>query len=192
MRRAMFLVTLATVIALAPMAARQGAPAGAGAKPAAAATGPVVVLETAKGAIEIETYPDSPKSLARFLELAKAQFYRGLRFHWVQPGVIQIGDPLSRDMTKQENWGNGGSGPNGAVRPVGVAEPSKRPMVAGVVGLAYRTDAKPESADSQIFILRGANPALNGKYAVIGRVTKGMDVVGKIEKGDAVRAVTVR
>ncbi|HQX83353.1 MAG TPA: peptidylprolyl isomerase, partial [Vicinamibacterales bacterium] len=71
------------------------------AKPAPAPAGPVVVLETAKGVVEIETYPgEAPKSVAHFLELAKRGFYRGQRFHWVQPGLVQAGDPLSRDITK--------------------------------------------------------------------------------------------
>jgi hypothetical protein len=134
MRRATVLVALAALVALAPVtAARKAASASSQAKPAAAAAGPVVVFDTAKGSIEIETYTDSPKSVARFLELAKSGFYRGLRFHWVQAGVVQVGDPLSRDMTKMDSWGTGGSGPGGAIRALGVAEPSKRPMVAGTV-----------------------------------------------------------
>jgi cyclophilin family peptidyl-prolyl cis-trans isomerase len=148
----------------------------------------ILVLETAKGVIEIEVYPtDAPKSLAHVMNLIKISFYRGQRFHWVQPGVIQFGDPQSRDMTKLDDWGKGGSG-----RPIGVAEPSKRPFVRGSVGVAYRTGATPQSADSQIFILRAPNPALNGKYASIGRVSKGLDVVDKIEMRDVIKNVTVK
>jgi hypothetical protein len=61
--------------------------------PKAAAT--IVVLETVKGTIEIETLPaDSPKSVARFVELAQKAFYRGQRFHYVQPHLVQTGDLL--------------------------------------------------------------------------------------------------
>lgn len=159
-------------------------------KPAAAAApkGPVIVLDTAKGIIEIETFTDeAPKSVAHVIDLARHGFYRGQRFHWVQPGVVQFGDPLTRDMTKMESWGWNGSG-----QVVGVAEPTKRKFERGIVGLGYKEGLKPTTADSQLFILRAANPALNGKYAAIGRVTKGMDVVDKIVRPDVLRNCTVR
>jgi cyclophilin family peptidyl-prolyl cis-trans isomerase len=159
-------------------------------KPAAA---PVVVLETTKGTIEIETLPaDAPKSVARFIELATRAFYRGHRFHWVQPHLVQTGDPLSRDMTKRAKWGTGGSGPSFALRPIGVAEMSKRSFARGLVGLAYVTGAKPESADSQFFILKVDNSTLNGKYAAIGRVSRGMAVVDRLDETDSIKAVTVK
>ncbi len=162
-------------------------------KAAAAPAAAVVVLETAKGKIEIETLPgDAPKSVAHFVELARKGFYRGQRFHWVVPGLVQTGDPLSRDLTKRNEWGTGGSGLRFAPKPIGVAETSKRKFERGIVGLAYRTDRKPESADSQFFILTGPNPALNGKYAPIGKVIKGIEVVDKIQLMDMIKNVTVR
>jgi cyclophilin family peptidyl-prolyl cis-trans isomerase len=151
-----------------------------------------VTLETTKGAIEIETLPDAPKSVERFLELARKPFYRGQRFHWVQSNLVQSGDPLSRDMTKMPKWGTGGSGNAFALRPLGVAETSKRPFARGIVGLAYLTGSKPENADSQFFIVKVTTPDLNGKYAPIGRVTKGMAVVDKIERMDSIKQVTVK
>jgi len=42
------------------------------------------------------------------------------------------------------------------------------------------------------FILTAPNPALNGKYVVLGRVTKGMNVVDKIAIQDLIKNVTVR
>lgn len=161
------------------------------AKPAAA-TSAVLVFETARGAFEIETFGDSPRSLARVLELVRRGFYRGQRVHWVQGSVVQFGDPLSRDMTKEVDWGTGGSGPRNSIRPIGVVETSKRVFDRGIVGLAYRTGRKPDTADCQLFILRGANPALNGKYAVIGRVSKGMEIVDKIEKADLIKYAYVK
>jgi len=161
------------------------------APPAAAA--PVIVFTTAKGVIEVEMFPgDAPKSVARVVELAKQGFYRGTRFHWVQPVVVQFGDQLSRDMSKKDQWGKGGSGPARSARPIGVAEISKRQFVRGIVGLAYQAWQDPASADCQLFIVKAANPALNGKYAAIGRVTKGMEVVDKIEVEDMIKDVTVR
>src|SRR5688572_3218742 len=153
-----------------------------GAKPAPGPAAPVVVIETAKGIIEIESFAtEAPKSVARFLELAKRGFYRGQPFHCVATGVIQAGDPLSRDLTKQREWGTGGSGPRNSLKPIGVAEPSKRKFERGIVGLAYRGGWKPETADSMFFILTGPNPNLNGKYAALGKVIKGIQVADKIE-----------
>ena len=78
------------------------------AAPAAAAAGPVIVLETAKGDIEIETYPEGGAEDGRpRAGLVKKNFYNGQRFHRAEPGfVIQIGDPQTRDMTKQASWGH--------------------------------------------------------------------------------------
>ncbi len=164
---------LVSCLAFTPVSADQAQPA---------AQNPILVLETSKGEIEIEFFPaEAPKSVAHVLDLARRNFYRAHRIHWVQPGVIQFGDPQTRDMTKQWAWGTGGSG-----RGVGVAETSKRPFARGSVGLAYRENQKPTAADSQIFILRSPSPNLNGKYAWLGRVTKGLNVVDKLVVGDMI------
>src|SRR3954465_1691402 len=85
--------------------------------------GPVIGLETAKGTIEFETYPeDAPKTVARILELVKKGFYNGLRFHRAEANfIVQIGDPKSRDMSLRDYWGRQGSG-----TPIGVAEITKK------------------------------------------------------------------
>lgn len=158
-----------------------------------ASTAPVVVFTMLKGVFEIETFPvDAPKSVARIVDLARHGFYRGQHFHWVQAGVAQVGDLLSRDMTKRADWGRGGSGSMGRRVPIGVAEICKRSFVRGMVGLAYQAGEKPEDADSQIFILKITSPALNGKYAAIGRVIKGMDVVDQIQVEDMIKDIAVR
>jgi peptidylprolyl isomerase len=95
-------------------------------------------------------------------------------------------------MTKKSQWGKGGSGPRQSARPIGVAEISKRPFVRGIVGLAYQAYQTPDVADCQFFIVKMTNPELNGKYAAIGRVIKGMDVVDKLEVEDMIKDVTVR
>jgi cyclophilin family peptidyl-prolyl cis-trans isomerase len=158
------------------------------APPNPAQTTPVLVLDTTKGLIEMEVFPtEAPTSVAHVLALVGRNFYRGLRVHWAQPGVIQFGDPQTRDMTKLWSWGSGGSG-----RPVNVAETSKRPFVRGSVGLAYRKDQPPTAADSQIFILRTPNPELNGKYAMLGRVTRGLDVLDKLAERDMIRRLALK
>jgi peptidylprolyl isomerase len=152
-------------------AAAKGAPAG-----------PVIVVETQKGNFEIETFPsEAPKSVEHVLQLVRSGFYRGQRMHWVTNGTVQFGDPQSKDMTKKDQWGTGGSG-----RAVGVFEKSQRKFERGTVGLAYRTDFDPRTADSQLFIAKGPNPLINGKYAVIGRVTSGIEIVDKMEVPDRI------
>jgi len=162
------------------IAAQEPAP-----KPAAA--GPVLVVETMKGTIEIEMYPaDAPKTVAQITALAKRNFYNGLRVHRVVPDfVVQFGDPLTRDMTKKAMWGTGGSG-----RVIGAAE-TKRIHRLGSVAMAHAGD--PAKADSQMYILlRTSATALDGKYAVFGQVIAGMDVVQKIAVGDMITRVTVK
>ena len=75
---------------------------------------------------------------------------------------------------------------------MGAAEISKtKSHVRGTVGLAH-PGADPKTADSQFYIMKTASPSLDGRYAVIGRVTKGMDVVDKIRKGDVLKNAYVK
>ena len=188
MLRALFTVGLGTTLLVSSSAVQSQ-----GAKPGPVSTAPVVVLETDHGILEIETFPaEAPKSVAHFVALAKRGFYRGQRFHWVQPTLVQAGDPYSRDITQQAKWGTGGSGPSRANKPIGVAEFSKRKFTRGIVALAYRPTWKPETADSMFFILLADNPALTGKYTVLGRVTKGMDVADKIQMNEVIKNMTVK
>lgn len=165
--------------------------AGQAGKPAAAPAGPVVVIETSKGVIEMEMYPeDAPKTVGHILELVKRNFYRGQRFHRVEKNfVVQVGDPQTRDVTKMDQWGKGPA--SGSGKPVGVAEFSKkRSHKKGAVGLAHAGDAT--QGDSQFYIMLAARPGLDGKYAVFGQVVSGMDVVEKLEVGDVIKRMTVK
>jgi len=188
MIRSFFAIGVAGTFALGGVTVARQQP-----KQAPAPASPVIVFETAKGTFEIETFEsEAPKSVARILELVRKGFYRGQRFHYVEPSFVQVGDVLSRDVSRESQWGLGGSGPGGMVRPIGVAEITKRKFERGIVGLGRRQDDPPERSDCQIFILKTARPFLDGKYAAIGRVSKGMDIVAKIEKADVVKQVTVR
>jgi cyclophilin family peptidyl-prolyl cis-trans isomerase len=194
------LVLLSPVEMVAGQAAtpQQGRGAGQAPAPAPAATpaaktspgaGPVVVIETAtKGSFEFETYPnEAPKTVAHILALVKRNFYNGQRVHRVVPGfVIQFGDPASRDMTKKDTWGRGGSG-----KPIGVAEMNpKRTHRLGAVAMAHAGD--PSRADSQMYVTLAPTPRLDGDYTVFGQVISGMDVVQKIQVGDIIRRATVK
>jgi peptidyl-prolyl cis-trans isomerase B (cyclophilin B) len=153
--------------------------------------GPVIVLETVKGIIELETYPEeAPKTVAQIVGLVKRNFYNGQRFHRAADtgfGLIQIGDPQTRNVTMREWWGRGGSG-----KPIGVAEiTKKRRHVRGAVAMAY-PGTDPKSADSQFFINTKPHPEWDAKYTVFGRVIRGMDVVEKIQIADVLKKAYVK
>jgi cyclophilin family peptidyl-prolyl cis-trans isomerase len=161
-----------------------GLAVGARAQQKSPGAGPIIVLETAKGTIELETYPEeAPKTVARIIELVKKNFYNGQRFHRAEPNfLIQIGDPVSRDVSREAWWGRQSAG-----KPLGVAEVTKkRRHGIGAVSMAYPGTDK-TAADSQFFITRRAAPELDGKYTVFGKVLKGMDVVAKIQRGDVLK-----
>jgi cyclophilin family peptidyl-prolyl cis-trans isomerase len=181
MRKLAFAVSL-TLLALAVVVDR---PLTAQARGGAAPAGPILQMETVKGQIQIRLFPnDAPRSVEQILGLVKRNFYRGLRIHRAETSLVQFGDPTTRDMSRQDYWGRSGSG-----RPIGVSEINKRTHVRGTVSLAHGGDAR--SADSQMFIMKTASPSLNGKHAVIGQVTSGMDVVDRLGVGDMIRNITL-
>ena len=182
-----FVMAVSSVIgaqAPAKAPAAKAAPAPGKTSPGA---GPVLVIETEKGTIEIETYPnEAPKTVAHIVGLVNKRFYNGQRVHRVVPGfVMQFGDQQTRDMTKEKMWGRV-EGPA-----VGVAEFSKlRTHVRGAVGLAHNGDAS--KADTQMYVTLADTPRLNMKYAVFGKVISGMDVADKLRYADRIVRVSVR
>jgi peptidyl-prolyl cis-trans isomerase B (cyclophilin B) len=172
---------------------RTAAPAAQEAKPATPASegaGAVVVVDTAKGTFEFETYPkEAPKTVEHILSLVKKNFYNGQVFHRVVNNfVVQWGDPQTRDMRLKNSWGNGGSG-----KPIGVGEMSPlRTHKYGAVAMAYA--GSPARADSQMYVVIRPNgtPDLDGKYTVFGQVISGMDVVQKISQYDAIKRMSIR
>lgn len=174
----------------APATAQTPPAPSAAAAPAATSpgAGPVIVVETVKGTFEFETYPnEAPKTVARIVELVNKRFYNGQRVHRVVPNfVMQLGDPATRDMTRQADWGRGGSG-----TPVGVAEITKsRTHVKGAVAMAHAGDAT--KADSQWYVTLSPQARLDGQYTVFGKVISGMDAVAKLQVTDRIIRVTVR
>jgi peptidyl-prolyl cis-trans isomerase B (cyclophilin B) len=160
----------------------------AGAQGGPPAAGPVLVFETVKGTFEIETLPaQAPKTVAYVAGLVGKRFYNGLRIHRVEPKfVVQFGDPLTRDMTKKDLWGTGGSG-----KVIGVAEISKTlKHTVGMVSMAHRGNAS--EADSQIFIVTGPASHLDGQYTIFGRVVSGMDAVMKLAVDDRIIRAAVK
>jgi cyclophilin family peptidyl-prolyl cis-trans isomerase len=123
----------------------------------------------AYGNIVIELYPNlAPRHVERFKTLAREGFYNGTTFHRVNPqaGVVQGGDPLSKD----DNPANDGTG--GSDYPDLPAEFSDVPFERGIVGAAR--SASPDSANSQFYITLRRVPQWDGEYTVFGKVIEGM------------------
>jgi cyclophilin family peptidyl-prolyl cis-trans isomerase len=153
--------------------------------------GVVIVVDTAKGSFEFETYPnDAPKTVAHIVDLVRRGFYDGQRVHRAVPGfVVQWGDPRSRDPGREADWGLGPEASSG--KPLGTAEMSKKRLhTRGAVALAH--PGVPAKGDSQIYVTLADRPELNGRYTVFGRVIAGEDVPARLERGDLIRRMYVR
>lgn len=137
----------------------------------------VAVIKTDAGEMVIEFWSDvAPKTVENFKKLAKEGFYDGTAFHRIVKGfMIQGGDPLTKDPSKEAMWGTGD--PGYKIK----AEFNDRPHVRGVISMARSQN--PDSAGSQFFICLGDARFLDNKYTAFGKLIKGDDVLGKL--GDA-------
>ncbi len=135
---------------------------------------PEVVVETDLGSFTIRLLPDvAPRHVQHFVKAAKAGAYDGTTFHRIIPGgIIQGGDPLSKDPKLAARYGTGGLG-------LLKAEFSDRPFKRGVVA-AVRQPSSVDSAGNQFFICLSDQPALQGQYTIYGEIAEGMDVVDRI------------
>ena len=168
------------LLVAAPVSAQAPAKkAPAPAKPASAPAPPVApgteaVVDTPKGSFTIRLLPEvAPKHAALFVKTAKAGGYDGTTFHRIiMGGIIQGGDPLTKDPAKAAEYGKGGLG-------LLKAEVSDRPFVRGTVA-AVRRPSSMDSAGTQFFVCLAPQPALARQYTVFGEVISGMEVVDQI------------
>ena len=111
---------------------------------------------------------DSPCTTSSFAHLARGHFYDGLIFHRIVPGfVIQGGDPN----------GDGTGGPGYTVVDT---PPSNARYTRGVVAMAKTGTDPAGTSGSQFFVVTGADAGLPPEYALLGKVTRGLDVVERI------------
>ena len=135
---------------------------------------PVVIMETSKGTITIELYPNkAPDTVKNFLSYVDNQFYDGLIFHRVIPNFMIQGGGFTKDLVKKS------SNP-----PIKNEADNGLKNNRGTLAMARTND--PNSATCQFFINLKDNDFLDYKnprnpgYAVFGTVTDGMDVVDAI------------
>jgi peptidyl-prolyl cis-trans isomerase B (cyclophilin B) len=161
-------------------ASTPASPAPARRAPAARPTpivdeGPLeAAVETAAGTFVIRLLPDlAPRHVRHFVKVARAGGYDGTTFHRIIPrGIIQGGDPLSKDPAKKALYGTGGLG-------LLKAEFSSRPMARGAVAAVLRPSS-PDSAGNQFFVVLSDQPSLTGKFTIFGEVASGMEVVDRL------------
>lgn len=181
--------------------------------------GKATVVLTVNGSpitIEVDG-TNAPVTAGNFVDLVQRDFYDGLVFHRVVrqpiPFVVQGGDPQGRDPnfpverlgtggfinpeTKQERYIPLEIKPKGAQEPIysktldraGITAAPELAHTRGAVAMAR--SSMPDSASSQFYITLAPQPSLDGSYAVFGYVTKGMDVVDKIQQGDRIESAEV-
>ncbi|HWO73371.1 MAG TPA: peptidylprolyl isomerase [Dehalococcoidia bacterium] len=137
-------------------------------------------IQTSRGDIVIElAAKDVPNTVNNFVYLACVGYYDGLKFHRVikdPPFVIQGGCPL----------GNGTGGPG--YQFADEFSPAWRHNGPGMLSMA---NAGPNTNGSQFFITLSAQPHLDNRHSVFGRVTEGMDAVRAVEQGDTILRVEI-
>lgn len=137
-------------------------------------TNEVAVIKTSAGEMVVEFWPEvAPKTVENFKKLSRDGFYDGTAFHRIIKGfMIQGGDPLTKDASKEAFWGTGDPGYKLK------AEFNDRSHQRGVLSMAR--SQHPDSAGCQFFICLGDASFLDRQYTAFGKVTKGDDVLGKI------------
>jgi cyclophilin family peptidyl-prolyl cis-trans isomerase len=180
-------------LALSASVAAQ-APAGAkpGAKPAPTAPEPFrtpltleqmrgkqAVVATGLGEIVIDLLPEqAPNHVGLFITTAQAGGFTGTTFHRVvRQGIVQGGDPLTKDPTTRARAGTGGLN---LLAQEGLAEKHTRGAVSAVI-----VPGRPDSGGTQFFICIVDQPSLDGKHTVYGRVSDGLLVAQRISEATA-------
>jgi peptidyl-prolyl cis-trans isomerase A (cyclophilin A) len=124
-------------------------------------------FQTNHGAFTIELFEEqAPKTTSNFIDLTEKGFYDGLIFHRVIEGfMIQGGDP--------RGTGTGGPGYT-------IPDEFHANLKHDGPGVLSMANAGPNTGGSQFFITLEATPWLDGKHAVFGKVTQGIEVVQAI------------
>jgi cyclophilin family peptidyl-prolyl cis-trans isomerase len=150
------------------------------------------VFETSAGTFIVELDPAAaPATVAYVMKQAQSGVYDGTIFHrMVKYGMVQGGDPLTRDPAKRAQYGTGGLN---ALKAEARAPKITKGSVAAVL-----VPGRPDSAGTQFFVFIADQPALDGQFTVFGHLVDGMEVVQKIsetpvdDKGNATERVEIR
>ncbi len=135
------------------------------------------IIETEKGDLVLELFAkDVPMTVNNFIFLARDGFYNNSSFHRVIPGFMaQGGDPT----------GTGTGSPGYKF----TDEFSEHKHNTGTLSMA---NSGPNSNGCQFFITYAPQAHLDGKHSVFGQLTEGIDILQKIESGDAIKRITIQ
>jgi peptidylprolyl isomerase len=131
----------------------------------------IVTIETNQGSIELKLYPEhAPTTCENFIGLAKKKYYDGIIFHRIIPEfMLQCGDPTGTGTGGESIWGKA------------FEDECTKDVRFDKVGLLAMANSGPNTNGSQFFITTAKTPWLNMRHTIFGEVTKGYDVVQKIE-----------
>jgi peptidyl-prolyl cis-trans isomerase B (cyclophilin B) len=219
-RLLLWLLLLAAPLALVACAAQPPAAAG-GCETATTpclSGEALVAMETSRGSVQIRVDGASaPLTGGNFVDLVRRGAYNNTVFHRVVrepvPFVVQGGDPQSADAkVPSSQYGTGSfiDPANGEARLIPLelrlrsekqpryGEPITSPLKSRDLALTHERGAvamarsgDPNSASAQFYVALQALPELDGRYAVFGRVTKGMEVFDRIQQGDRLIKATL-
>lgn len=135
---------------------------------------PNVVIETNQGTFELELNPQvAPKACENFIKLVEKKYYDGVIFHRViKDFMIQGGDPTGTGRGGESIW------------QTNFEDEFSDALKFDRPGLLAMANRGPKTNGSQFFITTKATPWLHKKHTIFGRVSKGYDVITKIETID--------
>ncbi|MBI5274514.1 MAG: peptidylprolyl isomerase [Chlamydiales bacterium] len=132
---------------------------------------PVLEVKTTQGTFEITLRPHiAPKACENFMKLAEKKYYDGIIFHRVIKGfMVQCGDPTGTGRGGSSIWGKS------------FEDELRADVKFDKPGLLAMANSGPNTNGSQFFITTASTPWLNMNHTIFGEVTKGYDVIQKIE-----------
>ena len=141
--------------------------------------GKQAVLTTALGEVVIDLLPEhAPNHVGLFMTTVREGGLTGTLFHRVvRQGIVQGGDPLTKDPATRDRAGTGGLN---LVAREGVTEKHTRGAVSAVI-----VPGRPDSGGTQFFICIVDQPSLDGQHTIFGRVSEGLRVAQRISEGAA-------
>ena len=150
------------------------------------------VVETTAGTFVIDLdSAAAPLTTAYFVKTASAGGFNGTIFHkMIKYGIVQGGDPLTKDPSKRAQWGTGGLS--------AIKDEARTPKMTRASVAAVTVPGKVDSAGQQFFVSVVDQPGLDGKYTVFGHVADGIEVIQKIsetpvdDKGLATERVEIK
>jgi cyclophilin family peptidyl-prolyl cis-trans isomerase len=143
----------------------------------------MMILKLKDGDVEIELYPKiAPNHVKRFETLANEGKYDGVVFHRVIEGFMAQSGDVKYGKTSSPEFNLDLAGTGGSELPDLKAEFSDVAHNRGVLSMARSAD--PNSANSQFFIIFEAAPHLDRQYSAFGKVTKGIELIDNIKRGD--------